>query len=349
MLERLTVASSNDKWLHICIDLLYQLYPIPCSLRILHLRVEGERSTDLVGGLAGGGVVDSSGVEGKTEGSLDARSESLGVAEAEDTRVVDLGLDEGGVVKVSLGSDLDGDTVEGRLGVVDGLGTGLDVLGHLVVVAGAEGGEVAQTVEGHGVLRGGEANGSGVSGDGTGGAIVRGLGTDKEAVTADDGVGGEGGALEEVDGGSGVERGLLVDGSEDSRLLGLGRVEGRGQVKLETLGDEVVDLDLGSEEVGGGPGLMSAPSRRESATQRAMLVARPPLRRGNLERSERAKARRNTEQNDETECVPVHVGNVRVKPMAAPPSQGRPPPTQTTTAAVDGQGAMNSSTQDSPG
>ena len=210
-----------------------------------------------MGGLSSGGVVDSGGVEGKTESGLDARSEGLGVAEAENTRVVDLGLDERGVVKVGLGSDLDGDAVEGRLGVVDGLGTGLDVLGHLVVVAGAEGGEVAKTVKGHGVLRGGEADGTGVSGDGASGDVVRGLGTDEETVPADDGVGGEGGTLEEVDGGSGVERGLLVDGSEDGRLLGLGRVEGRGEVELETLGNEVVDLDLGSEEVGGGPGLAS--------------------------------------------------------------------------------------------
>jgi hypothetical protein len=112
-------------------------------------------------------------------------------------------------------------------------------------------------VKGHGVLRGGEADGTGVSGDGASGDVVRGLGTDEETVPADDGVGGEGGTLEEVDGGSGVERGLLVDGSEDGRLLGLGRVEGRGEVELETLGNEVVDLDLGSEEVGGGPGLAS--------------------------------------------------------------------------------------------
>jgi len=37
-------------------------------------------------------------VEGKTESGLDTGAESLGVTEAEDTRVVDLGLDKGGVV-----------------------------------------------------------------------------------------------------------------------------------------------------------------------------------------------------------------------------------------------------------
>jgi hypothetical protein len=37
--------------------------------------------------------------------------------------------------------------------------------------------------------------------------------------------------------------------------LGLGRVEGGSKVKLETLGDNVVNLDLRSEHVGGGPSL----------------------------------------------------------------------------------------------
>lgn len=148
-----------------------------------------------MGSGAGSGVVELGGVEGKAERGLDAGAESLGVAEDKDTRVVDLGLDEGGVVKVSLGADLERDTAGGRLGVVDSLGAGLDVLRDLVVVRGGEGGEVAEAVEGDGVLGGGEAEGSGVAGDGTGLDVVRGLGTDKETVVADNGVSGEGGAL----------------------------------------------------------------------------------------------------------------------------------------------------------
>jgi hypothetical protein len=62
--------------------------------------------------------------------------------------------------------------------------------------------------------------------------------------------------LEEVDGSPGVEGRLLVDGSKDGRLLGLGGVKGGSEVQLQSLGDLVLQLDLGSEEVGGGPGLI---------------------------------------------------------------------------------------------
>jgi len=61
--------------------------------------------------------------------------------------------------------------------------------------------------------------------------------------------------LEEVDGSPGVEGRLLVDGSEDSRLLRLGGVKSGSEVQLQSLGDLVLQLDLGSEEVGGGPSL----------------------------------------------------------------------------------------------
>lgn len=97
--------------------------------------------------------------------------------------------------KVGLGTDLKGDIASGGLGVVNSLGTSLDVLGNLVVVRGGEGGEVTETVKGDGVLGGREANGTSVSGDGAGEDIVRSLSTYKETVTADNGVGGESGAL----------------------------------------------------------------------------------------------------------------------------------------------------------
>lgn len=126
-----------------------------------------------------------------------------------------------------------------------------------MVVASAEGREVAQTVKGDGVLGSGESESSGVSGDGARGHIVRGLATDKETISTDDGIGSESGTLEKIGSGSSVERGLLVDGSKDGSLLGFGRVERGSEVKLETLGDNVVDFDLGSEQVGGGPCLDS--------------------------------------------------------------------------------------------
>jgi len=208
-----------------------------------------------VGGLTGGGVVESGGVESETPRDLDTGSESLGVTEAEDTSVVDLGLDEGGVVKVGLGSDFEGDTTGGGLGVVDSLGTSLDVLANSVVVRSGEGGQVSETVEGDGVVGSGVTESTSVSGDGTGGDIVRCLGTNKETISANNSVGSEGGALEEVDGSPGVEGRLLVDGSKDSRLLGLGGVKSSSEVQLQSLGDLVLQLDLGSEEVGGGPSL----------------------------------------------------------------------------------------------
>ena len=61
--------------------------------------------------------------------------------------------------------------------------------------------------------------------------------------------------LEEVNGSPGVEGRLLVDGSKDSRLLGLGGVKSGSEVQLQSLGNLVLQLDLGSEEVGGGPSL----------------------------------------------------------------------------------------------
>lgn len=124
-----------------------------------------------------------------------------------------------------------------------------------MVVTGAEGGEVPETVKSDGVLWGGETESSGISCNGTRGHVVRGLTTDKEAVPTDNGIGGKGGTLEEVCSSSSVERGLLVDGSEDGSFLSLSWVESSGKVEFETLGDDVVDLDLSSEEVGSGPSL----------------------------------------------------------------------------------------------
>jgi hypothetical protein len=148
-----------------------------------------------VGGGTGGSIVQPLSVQGQTKGSLDSRSKSLGVRRSEDTGVVNLDLDGGGVVEVDLGSDLEGDTTGGRLGIVNGLGTGLDVLGDLVVVGCREGAEVSETVDGDGVVGGRVADGSGVSGDGTGQDVVGGFGTDKGAVSTENNVRGESGTL----------------------------------------------------------------------------------------------------------------------------------------------------------
>ena len=177
-----------------------------------------------------------------------------------------------GAHKVGLGADFQRDPVEGRLGVVDCLCTSLDILRDLVVVAGTEGGEVPETVQGDGVFGSGESDGTGISGDRTRSDIVGGLGTDEEAISTDDSVRGERGTLcvcprsiheqvgrgggrhlEEIHGRAGVQTRLLVDGGEDGGLLSLGRVQRGRQVEFESLGDEVLELDLGPKEVGGGP------------------------------------------------------------------------------------------------
>jgi hypothetical protein len=69
--------------------------------------------------------------------------------------------------EVGLGTDLEADTSGRRLGVVNGLCSRLDVLADFVVVGSGEGAQVAKTVQGDGVLRSRETDGTGVSGDST--------------------------------------------------------------------------------------------------------------------------------------------------------------------------------------
>ena len=52
-----------------------------------------------------------------------------------------------------------------------------------------------------------------------------------------------------------MEPRLFVDGVQDSGFAAFVGGEGGGEVKLEALGDEVVELDLVAEDVGGGPRL----------------------------------------------------------------------------------------------
>lgn len=61
--------------------------------------------------------------------------------------------------------------------------------------------------------------------------------------------------LEDVKDSTCVEAGLLVDSVEERGFLALVGEEGGGQVKLEALGNLVLELDLGLEDVGGRPRL----------------------------------------------------------------------------------------------
>jgi hypothetical protein len=136
-------------------------------------------------------------VEGQTEGGLYARAEGLSVTEGNDTRVVDLGLDEGRRVEVCLGANFQCNTSVGGLGVVYSLGAGLDVATDTVVVRRGEGIEVVETVQGDGVFGGIVPDGGSVAGDVATGDVVRSFGAEKEAVAAQNGVCSESGTLEE--------------------------------------------------------------------------------------------------------------------------------------------------------
>lgn len=200
-------------------------------------------------------VAELDSVEGKAERCLDTGSQSLGVAKAEDTGVVDLGLHKGSVVKVGLGTNLKVDVRVGALGVVGGTSTGLGVSIDAVVVAGRVGREVAETVEGDGVVGGVEASTEVVSAQFTLLDVVRSLGTGKETIAAKDGVSSEGGTLEEVEVLTGVQTGLLVGGSEKSVLGLLLGDKGGDELELEALGDVVLELNVVAEDIGSGPSL----------------------------------------------------------------------------------------------
>lgn len=156
-------------------------------------------------GVGSSGVGQLDRVERQTQAGLDTRAQSLRVAEAQDTGVVDLGLDEGGVVEVAvmrgsrckqgglyecssssdnsrLGSDLEVDVAGNGLGVVRGASGRLDVWVDAVVVAGAVGAQVAQAVQRYGVLWRVEASSQVVARNLAIANVVRCLGTDEEAI-----------------------------------------------------------------------------------------------------------------------------------------------------------------------
>lgn len=154
------------------------------------------------------------GVEGETESSLDAGSESLRVTEREDTSVAHLRLDESSRVEVPektqlnkepqskiekdlrLSANLDLNAVRAPVGVEDSLSTSLDVTAHAVVVAGAVAGEALASKECDGVFGCAEANTSRVLCDRAGADVVRCLRAEKETVMAENGVSSESRALQ---------------------------------------------------------------------------------------------------------------------------------------------------------
>lgn len=87
-------------------------------------RLERQAGTDFVGVEATAlliitGTIDLLGVKGEAKAHLHTRSQGLGIAQPEDTSVVDLGLDEGSVVKIGTSADFQRDVLARGLRVVD--------------------------------------------------------------------------------------------------------------------------------------------------------------------------------------------------------------------------------------
>jgi len=226
---------------------------------------------------AGDRVREPDGVEGETERGLDARSEALGVAEEDDAGRVDLGLDERRGVEVGLGAELEGDAAVSRgLAVKDGLGADLDLGGKPVVERGREDGAVAESVDGGGVGRLGEAERGRVAGDLARADVAADLGTDEEATLGENDVGREGGALEEVDLGRRVQSGRLVDGAKDGTLGAAGRLVRAGgqdsrEVELKPPGERAVELNRVAQDVRRVPDLQGGVMTVERVSRRGSL------------------------------------------------------------------------------
>jgi hypothetical protein len=122
----------------------------------------------------------------------------LSVSERQQANVVDLRLDVCGIFKVRLCANLQLHTINRLPDVVLGLATSLDIAVDTVVVARGVLLEAVACKESDGVLGGAEAETSSVAGDLSLGDIVGSLSTEEEAVMAENGISGEGGALENV-------------------------------------------------------------------------------------------------------------------------------------------------------
>jgi len=216
--------------------------------------LKDELSADLMGGANERRVVQFLGVEGETSRHLNTGAEGLGIAKNEKACGVNLCLDEGSSIEVCLSTNFKADVARGRLGIVDGLGTSLNVAADAVVVRSREGAHVPETVEGNSVFRSTVAKSSSVTGNASLGNVVSAFSTEKETVTTEDRVSGERRALEDIKEGTGVETGLLVDGVQDGVFGAFVGVESRVDLKFEALGDLVLDLNGTLENVGRRPG-----------------------------------------------------------------------------------------------
>lgn len=219
-----------------------------------------------------GSLVKLLGIERTTETQGDTLAEEDVVGNGSDTTVVDLGLGEGDGVDAVLGGDLETDGVAG-LGVPGSLSTGLDLAVDLVVVRGSEDAQVVSGSDSSAVLGSSVTDSGAVGGDGSLVDVVASAGTGEETLVANNGIDVGGRALEEVEEGTAVETGLLEEQVELGALGSGGREEVEETLELEALGEGVVDLKLGVEDVGGVPGLGEGQACERGVSDSAMTCA----------------------------------------------------------------------------
>lgn len=219
-----------------------------------------------------GSLVKLLGIERTTETQGDTLAEEDVVGDGSDTTVVDLGLGEGDGVNAVLGGDLETDGVAG-LGVPGSLSTGLDLAVDLVVVRGSEDAQVVSGSDSSAVLGSSVTDSGAVGGDGSLVDVVASAGTGEETLVANNGIDVGGRALEEVEEGTAVETGLLEEQVELGALGSGGREEVEETLELEALGEGVVDLKLGVEDVGGVPGLGEGQACERGVSDSAMICA----------------------------------------------------------------------------
>lgn len=188
------------------------------------------------------------GVERGTQAQSHARAQLLGVSQSGQTRVGNLGLDEGRRVQLVLGGELDVDT-GGLDRVPGGLGTSLNKRRNLVVVGSSENRQVRGGGDTNRVQWVGVTDTNGVLVDLGGGNVVTQLSTGGETVVSHSQVSSGNRALEQVKEQTGVDSRLLV---EEVELGVLGAVrDNRGvQLTLQTGGQQLGELDLGAQDVG---------------------------------------------------------------------------------------------------
>lgn len=219
-----------------------------------------------------GSLVELLGIERATKTQGNALAEENVVGKGGNTAVVDLDLQrlsaaynrtwhicnsnlgERDGVNAVLAGNLKTDSVA-SLGVPGSLGTSLDLAVDLVVVGSSKDAQVVSGSDGSAVLGSSIADGGAVGSDSSLVDVVASRGTSEETLVADNGINVSNGALEQVKEGTAVETGLLEVEVELGTLASGGGQEVEETLKLEALGEGVVDLELGVEGVGGVPGL----------------------------------------------------------------------------------------------